>query len=74
MKRAIKYFYFNHHKHKFIYSKDLSGKNYRACKKCGVIEEYRENMPYYGSGWFRMVTYTKLGAKELLESITEESK
>jgi hypothetical protein len=70
---TIKNFYFNHHKHKFLYSQNLDGNSFRACKKCGIIEEYRENVPAYGSGWFRLVSYTKQGSKNLLERLKNDN-
>jgi len=56
--------------HRYAYSilSDDPLRNLRACRRCGIIEEYRD-MPAFGKGWFQLVSRTKMGAKELLGKI-----
>jgi hypothetical protein len=39
----------------------------RVCGGCGGVEIWRENVPSFGSNWFRTCEYTKKGGKERKE-------
>lgn len=59
--------------HRWVYSlTTYSIRYFRNCKRCGVIAEYRENIPCYGSTWFQLVQFTKKGAKDLLIKLKKE--
>lgn len=62
--------------HKWKYSINGYGSSpqqeLRACKRCGIIEEYRRNFPAYGTNWFQLVMRTDKGAKDNLAKLEKE--
>ncbi len=57
--------------HKWVYSKQ-STIELRACRRCGSIEEYRKNVPGFGSAWFMLTQRTKKGGEKLLKRLQEQ--
>lgn len=59
--------------HKMIYSKTSIGsiKYYRNCKRCGMLQEYRESNGRLDCGWYSLVQYTEKGVKDLLKQLKE---
>jgi len=55
-----------HHKFKYFIIPDTPIRNIRVCTNCTYTQEYRRNTPSYGTGWFRLISRTNRGAKELL--------
>lgn len=62
-------------KHKFVYHSSSIGKfgiqYVRTCSRCNFAEIYIENVPAYGSGWYRMTRYTNKGADKYLKRLLE---
>lgn len=54
------------HRWDYYLNSGVPQRQFRCCRRCQILQEWRVGMPAYGDGWVSLVMRTKKGAQEFL--------